>query len=50
MEKHREKQRPLHLAFVDLEKAFDRVPHDLLWYSLRDAGVPEDYIEWVKLL
>jgi hypothetical protein len=26
------------------------VPHDLLWYSLRDDGVPEDYIEWVKLL
>ena len=44
-EKHREKKLPLHIAFVDLEKAFDRVPHDLIWYSLRDAGVPEEYIK-----
>ena len=49
-EKHREKKLPLHIAFVDLEKAFDRVPHDLIWYSLRDAGVPEEYIKWVKML
>ncbi|KAK6756239.1 hypothetical protein RB195_014564 [Necator americanus] len=31
LEKHREKNRSLHLAFLDLEKAFDRVPHE---YSL----------------
>ena len=49
-EKHREKKLPLHIAFVDLEKAFDRVPHDLLWFSLRDAGVPEEYVRWVKML
>jgi hypothetical protein len=35
MEKYREKQRPINVAFLDLEKAFDRVPHDLIWYSLR---------------
>lgn len=49
-EKHREKKLPLHVAFVDLEKAFDRVPHELIWFSLRDAGVPEEYVKWVKLL
>ncbi|EYC40245.1 hypothetical protein Y032_0623g776 [Ancylostoma ceylanicum] len=30
IEKHREKRKPLHLAFLDLEKAFDRVPHEAL--------------------
>ncbi|KAK6764278.1 hypothetical protein RB195_024554 [Necator americanus] len=30
LEKHREKNRSVHLAFLDLGKAFDRVPHELL--------------------
>lgn len=50
MEKHREKQKPLHLAFLDLEKAFDRVPHKLIWYALRDHEVPEHLIDWIRLL
>src|SRR5208282_878816 len=28
-------------AFVDLEKAFDRVPRDVLWWALRQSGVDE---------
>ncbi|XGW23906.1 hypothetical protein V3C99_005819, partial [Haemonchus contortus] len=38
LEKHREKRRPVHLAFLDLEKAFDRVPRDVIWYALRQHG------------
>ena len=29
------------LAFVDLEKAFDCVPRQVLWLALRYLGVPE---------
>ena len=31
----------LYMAFVDLEKAFNRVPWKVLWWALRFAGVPE---------
>uniref|UniRef100_A0A7I4Y565 Reverse transcriptase domain-containing protein n=1 Tax=Haemonchus contortus TaxID=6289 RepID=A0A7I4Y565_HAECO len=50
LEKYREKRRPVHLAFLDLEKAFDRVPRDVIWYALRQHGVPEELIEWVRIL
>ncbi|KAK6743227.1 hypothetical protein RB195_010468 [Necator americanus] len=50
LEKHREKNRSVHLVFLDLEKAFDRVPHELLWMSMRSHRVPEEYVRWRKLL
>jgi len=50
LERHREKTLTVHTSFLDLEKAFDRVPHDLIWHALRSHGVPETYVRWVKLL
>ncbi|KAK6762979.1 hypothetical protein RB195_023618 [Necator americanus] len=49
LEKHREKNRSVHLAFLHLEKAFDRVAHELLWISMRSHRVPEEYVWWRKL-
>ena len=31
----------LYFAFIDLEKAFDRVPRQILWWALWKVGVPE---------
>src|SRR5580693_3308634 len=36
------------MAFVDLEKAFDRVPRDVLWWSLRELGVEESIVCVIK--
>ena len=40
----REYQKGLHMVFVDFEKAYDTVPWDLIWYCLRQKGVPERYV------
>ena len=36
------------MVFVDVEKAYDRVPRELMWYSLRRKGVPEAYINIIR--
>ena len=40
-EKYLGKRKNLYLAFVDLEKAFDRVPRRVVWWAMRKLGVDE---------
>ncbi|KAI5085121.1 NACHT, LRR and PYD domains-containing protein 12 isoform X3 [Silurus meridionalis] len=48
MEKYREGQKELHFVFVDLEKAYDRVLREELWYCMKKSGVSENYVMVVQ--
>ena len=49
-EKHQARKKKLHYAFVDLEKAFDRVPREVVRWPLRNLGVHEWLIRTVMAL
>ena len=36
------------MAFLDLEKAFDRVPLKVIWWALRELGVEEWIVQLVQ--
>ena len=47
IENYREGQRELHCVFVDLEKVYDKVPREELWYCMRKCGVADKYVRGV---
>jgi len=49
-ESARARRQPLHLCFVDFEKAFDRVNHGKLWKAMRDMGFAEHIIDLIRSL
>ena len=46
-EKYSQKKKKLYHVFVDLEKAFDRVPREIIEWALRRQGVPERLVSVV---
>ena len=38
----------LYMAFIDLEKAFNRVPRDVIWLAMRKLGIDERLVRLVQ--
>ncbi|GJR90844.1 retrovirus-related pol polyprotein LINE-1 [Tanacetum coccineum] len=48
MEKCRERQKDLHMAFLDLDKAYDSIPRELIWRTLIDKGTSRRYLRVIR--
>ena len=47
-EKYREGQKELPYLFVDLEKAYDKVSREEVWYCMINFGLAEKYVKLVQ--
>ena len=49
MEKYKgQNYKELQCVFVDLEKAYDKVPREEAWYCTRKSGLAEKYVRIVQ--
>ena len=47
-EKYKERLNDLNVVFVDLEKAYDRVPRDFIWWAMRKISIQEGYVKVIR--
>ena len=47
-EKHLTANKPVYMAFVDLEKVFDPVPRDVIWWAMHKLGIDEWLVRLVQ--
>ena len=48
MGRYREQKKNLHMVFIDLEKTYDKVPRNVMWWALEKHKVPTKYITLIK--
>ena len=48
IEQFRERKRNLHMVFIDLEKAYDKIPREVLWWTLMKKSFSIKYIDIIK--
>uniref|UniRef100_A0A0A9CY62 Reverse transcriptase domain-containing protein n=1 Tax=Arundo donax TaxID=35708 RepID=A0A0A9CY62_ARUDO len=48
MERYRDQKKDLHMVFIDLEKVYDKIPRNIMWWALEKHKVPTKYITLIK--
>jgi hypothetical protein len=48
MERCREQKKDMHMIFIDLEKAYDKVTTNVMWWALQKHEVSLKYITLMK--
>jgi hypothetical protein len=48
MERCKEQKKDMHMIFIDLEKAYDKVPRNVMWWALQKHKVSSKYITLIK--
>jgi hypothetical protein len=48
MERYRDQKKGLHMIFIDLEKVYDKVPRNVMWWALQKHKVSSKYIALIK--
>ncbi|KAK1613062.1 hypothetical protein QYE76_036735 [Lolium multiflorum] len=48
MERYKKQKKDLHMVFIDLEKAYDKIPRQVMWWALEKHKVPAKYITLIK--
>jgi hypothetical protein len=48
MERFREQKKDLHMVFIDLEKAYDKIPRNVMWWALNKHKVLAKYVTLIK--
>jgi hypothetical protein len=48
MERCREQKKDMHMIFIDLEKTYDKVPRNIMWWALQKHKVSSNYITLIK--
>jgi hypothetical protein len=48
MERYREEKKDLYIIFIDLEKTYDKVTRNIMWWALQKHKVSTKYITLIK--
>jgi len=49
-EQYLDKKKKLYMCFVNLEKAFDRVPRRMMEWAMRKKGIPDKMVRAIMIL